>query len=194
MPRRAKTITDEQLAGLLRRVAVESRKPLRDYVVILLSFKAGLRVGEISGLQWTDVLEADRTLSNTIRVPKQVAKKGSYREIPMHPALAAALENLARLEFPDKTPTGYIVRGLYWDAPISANTLQKYLARLYREHGLDCTSHSGRRTLLTRMARTANTYGCTIFDVQRIAGHSNVTTTEAYIEPSDSVRKLVEKS
>jgi len=55
--------------------------------------------------------------------------------------------------------------------------------RWYRHVGIDgCSSHSRRRTFITNAARKISTVGGSIRDVQMLAGHSNLQTTQAYIE------------
>jgi integrase len=66
MSRRAKTLTNVELNQLLEAVQYNSLDPLRDYTIIALSFKGGLRVGEIAGLEWRDVLDASGKLSKFV--------------------------------------------------------------------------------------------------------------------------------
>jgi integrase/recombinase XerD len=64
---------------------------------------------------------------------------------------------------------------------------------IYDELGLEgCSSHSGRRTFITRAARSVHKVGGSLKDVQELAGHSSLTTTEAYIAGDrDAQRRLV---
>ena len=52
LARQAKTLTDTQFRALLRFVDEETRFPERNRVVVLLSFKSGLRAKEIACLTW----------------------------------------------------------------------------------------------------------------------------------------------
>lgn len=96
----AKPLTRSQLGGLLAHV--EHRKagdPLRDACVLQLSFRAGLRVAEIASLDWTDVTYAQGCLADAVTVPAGI-KGGAGRAVPMHPALADALQALRARDNP----------------------------------------------------------------------------------------------
>lgn len=191
--RRAKTLTDAQLAYVLVYVGKLSSNPLRDYAMVLLSFKGALRACEIAGLSWRDVTDAlGNVRADAFEVPDNIAKKGNGRTIPMHSAIHATLcalkDTLSPVETRGNKP---IIRGIN-DAAMTPNTLQKYMGRLYREMGLEgVTSHSGRRTFITKAIRKANDFSCSIKDVQNAVGHRYIDTTENYIDPSDNVGSLI---
>ena len=67
--------------------------------------------------------------------------------------------------------------------------------RWYRHVGFDgCSSHSGRRTFITNTARKISMVGGSLRDVQMLAGHSNLRTTQRYIEPdADAQRRVVQQ-
>lgn len=191
---RAKTLTTEQFSKVLQIVAEHSHHPLRDYAVLLLSFRAGLRVAEIAGLNWQDVTDVmGEVREDALEVPARCAKNGRARTVPMHPALRATLIHLRASMLPEHArPLCPIVRSADNTTRICANTLQRYLGRLYASMGLNgVSSHSGRRTFITALARRANEYGCSLKDVQRIAGHADLSTTEVYIDVSEGAGRLV---
>lgn len=198
MTKRAKTLTNQQLNAVLSYVAETSKLPLRDYVIVLLSFKAGLRIAEIAGLEWSDVTDAFGNIGRDIggerffEVPKSIAKKGSGRVLPMHDALYAALVALRSMTAPELARGRQrVVRGSNRPA-IEANTLQQYIRRLYIQCGLDgCSSHSGRRSFITSASRIAAMHGCSLRDVQKLAGHRDIATTEAYIDLSAGAAAMV---
>ncbi len=76
---------------------------------------------------------------------------------------------------------------------MSAGSVTVWFHRLYNDLGLiGCSSHSGRRTFITRAARRIVEAGGSLRDIQQLAGHANLGTTQRYIEgSSDAKRKLV---
>lgn len=185
----AKVLDDMMFARLMLEVAKGPRS-LRDQVMILLSFKAGLRAQEIAGLEWTDVTDAEGVIrSDVLFVPGDIAKRGLERSIPINPHLYTALIQL-RLQRPNDRHVIYAANPS--KKKMSPNSVTVWFSKLYAQHGFSgCSSHSGRRTFITRLARRSGLYQCSIRDVQNLAGHRNLGTTEHYIELSENVGSLV---
>ena len=76
---------------------------------------------------------------------------------------------------------------------MTPRSIVNWFHRIYAELGLNgCSSHSGRRTFITRSARIIAKVGGSLRDVQELAGHRALTTTERYIEGDrEAQRKLV---
>ena len=76
---------------------------------------------------------------------------------------------------------------------MSPVSIVNWFAKAYREIGLrGCSSHSGRRTFITRAARLVHKAGGSLRDVQLLAGHRSIQTTQRYIDgDTDAQRKLV---
>jgi integrase len=187
--RRAKTLDDPMFQKALAH-AKAGGDPERDTVILMLSFKAGLRAKEIAGLEWADITDANGDISSeTIFVPSDIAKGKRERTIPMNPKLYMALM-LLKAKRPKDTKVVY--GGKRCKDGMSANSLCVWLHRFYSELGLlGCSSHSGRRTFITNLARKAGEFECSLRDVQLLAGHKSVATTEKYIDISPHVDKLV---
>ena len=73
------------------------------------------------------------------------------------------------------------------------NSIVNWFVAKCREAGLEgCSSHSGRRTFITSAARRAHWAGASLRDVQMLAGHRSIETTQGYIDgDSDAQRRLV---
>ena len=175
--RQAKLITPT----LLRRMLAYARRgpfPKRDRVVILLSVKAGLRACEIARLDWSMVLDAHGQVASVLHVRDAVAKMRSGRRIPVHPQLRRALIALKGR----KSPAGPIIRSARGGA-MRPNSIVNWFVTLFAALDTEgCSSHSGRRTFITFAARRAHRAGCSLRDVQLLAGHSSVDLTQRYID------------
>src|SRR5919198_3132358 len=157
-------------------------------VIVLLSAKAGLRASEIANLTWDMVLGLTGQISGIIELRDHAAKKGSGRVIPIHAELRDALANLRRVAGPSEY---FITSGR--GGPVTALSIVVWFNRAFRSIGLKgCSSHSGRRTFVTRAARWVHKAGGSLRDVQLLAGHRSIQTTQRYIDgDSDAQRKLV---
>jgi integrase len=185
--RQAKILHDQQINDLLV-FASTTRNPLRNKLIVLLSVKAGLRAGEIAGLTWEMVLDPTGEVGQTIELHDCVAKKNSGRRIPISPTLQTALTAWCLLT----GSVGPVIRSERGDA-MTPTGIVNWFALAYRAVGVSgCSSHSGRRTFITRAARLVHLAGGSLRDVQLLAGHRSIQTTQRYIDgDTDVQRKLV---
>lgn len=185
--KQAKILSEDDLEDLLV-YASATRNPIRNRVIVLLSAKAGLRAAEIANLTWDMVVDPTGDVSTAIELRDHAAKKRSGRLIPLHKDLRDALlawRGIAR-------STGPVVRSERGGA-MTPLSIVIWFARAYRTIGLEgCSSHSGRRTFITRAARLVHKAGGSLRDVQLLAGHRSIQTTQRYIDgDTDAQRKLV---
>lgn len=187
--RQARTLDDKQIERVLAYITATSNSPASDELKVLLSIYSGLRACEIAGLTLDAVLNADDEIAGSITISRSIAKNGRPRVIPMHPRIRAALVKL-RAAHPNVRFLAFSNHGKIKRQ--SPNAVKKWFGRLYREVGLKgCSSHSGRRTFITRMARLANLHGSSLRDVQLLAGHARLDCTARYIDPSEDLARLV---
>ena len=165
-----------------------TRHPLRNRVIVLLAAKAGLRAVEIANLTWDMVLDPTGDVSSVIELRDIAAKNGSGRLIPVHPDLRKALVAY-RSRSPAFGPVIQSERG----GPMTPLSIVVWFNRAFRNMGLHgCSAHSGRRTFITRAARLVHKAGGSLRDVQLLAGHCSIRTTQRYIDgDTDVQRKLV---
>jgi integrase len=68
--------------------------------------------------------------------------------------------------------------------------VQIFFQRLYQRLGLKgASSHSGRRTFVTSLAKKIVAAGGSLRDVQQLAGHASLSTTQRYIEGSSDAKR-----
>jgi integrase/recombinase XerD len=190
--KQAKLITEAQVRAVLARLE-RTRYPARDKVMFLFSVKAGMRAKEIASVTWSMVTDAAGEVSDVIALEDRASKgKRGGRTIPMHPDLQAALIALhicpgARVSM--DRPVIYGERG----EGISTGAVTVWFHRLYASLGMvGCSSHSGRRTFITRAARKITEAGGSLRDVQQLAGHASLHTTTRYIEgDTEAKRRLI---
>jgi integrase/recombinase XerD len=185
--RQAKIVTPHTLRRMLARVGRGS-SPERDRAMVLFSVKAGLRAAEIARLTWPMVLDARGRVGDRIELADHIAKKGSGRHVPLHPDLRVALMALWRIS-DASGPVICSARG----GPLQPNSVVNWFVALFADLDLKgCSSHSGRRTFITRAARLAHKAGGSLRDVQLLAGHRSIETTQRYIDgDTDAQRRLV---
>jgi integrase len=185
--KQAKLLHEQQINDLLV-FASATRNPHRNNLIVLLSLKAGLRAGEVANLTWDMVVGPTGEIGLVIELHDRVAKKNSGRRIPLHPTLQSTLTAWRLLT----GGNGPVIQSERGNAMTPAGVIN-WFAFAYRAVGLTgCSSHSGRRTFITRAARLVYKAGGSLRDVQLLAGHRSIQTTQRYIDgDTDAQRKLV---
>jgi integrase/recombinase XerD len=136
------------------------------------------------------VLKPNGQLGTQLFVAAGIAKNNVARRIPLHPELGRALSTLH--QHAGRPRTGPVIQSER-GAHMTPRSIVNWFAATYAALGLDgCSSHSGRRTFITRSARLLTRSGGSLRDVQELAGHKRLTTTECYIEGDrDAQRRLI---
>jgi integrase len=185
--KQAKILGVQHVHSLLGYATI-TRQPVRNTVIVLLSVKAGLRAGEIAHLTWSMVLSPTGEIGDAIELRDSAAKNGSGRRVPIHSSLHEALLDLRQTS----DGAGPVIRSER-NRPMTPTSIVNWFAAAYRAVGLEgCSSHSGRRTFVTRAARNVHRAGGSLRDVQILAGHRSIQTTQSYIDgDTDVQRKLV---
>ena len=187
--KQAKVLTKAQIDTLLLHVG-NGRNPVRNRLIVLLSVKAGLRAKEIAHLTWSMVLNSDGTLSKEIILQDCASKGKSGRVIPMSKELfielgrwqssSNAINHHSRIISTERSSS------------TSSQAIVNMFADWYRSLGfIGASSHSGRRSAITQWARKITTVGGSLRDVQILAGHSALGTTQRYIESSQDAKRRV---
>jgi integrase/recombinase XerD len=184
--KQAKTLSKGQVDAMLAYLST-TRYPERNRLIFLLSIKAGLRAKEIAKLTWHMVKDSHGNIGRIICLEDSASKGRSGRTIPMADEISLALE-----AYWEADPHGWPrVIGTERGISTSPQAIVNMFQRWYRHLGfVGCSSHSGRRTFITNVARKISTVGGSLKDVQELAGHANLRTTQRYIDanPEAQVR------
>lgn len=194
---RAAVLSRAELRHLLRVTDATSRYPERDAVVLLLGHCLGLRITEISQITVADLMQPSGVWRKEASVRAAISKGCQQRCVyPTNKILLQAMDRYAlyRAQRGIGTSGETVYRGLQPHHPLimsrrggafelntkrrtigagrkdykAADALQAYVTRLYHRAGFkDASSHSGRRSLATKvLAKT----GC-METVSLILGH-----------------------
>ena len=186
--KQAKTLNKGQVEAVLGYLAT-TRWPTRNRVIFLLSTKAGLRAKEIASLTWRMVTDARGQIGQSIVLENAASKGQSGRVIPMNDELRTALAAYAKTTF--IASSSFLIESERSNR-MSAQAIVNLFWRWYQHIGFDgCSSHSGRRTFITNTARKISTVGGSLRDVQMLAGHTNLRTTQRYIEANPEAQTRI---
>lgn len=190
----ARVLTERELRKVLNFCNTQPHAT-RNRTMLLCTHMAGMRVGEVAALTVSDVLAMDGTVkeeialsaqqtkgnrARTVLVPKKLREElTSYlqQRYGLTNLLAVTQTDTQRALFPtQKNPK----RGF------TANTLCQLFHKIYKDSQMyGATSHSGRRTFITKLADK----GVGVRVLMALAGHKSIATTQRYIELNPTIMK-----
>ena len=185
--KQAKTLSRTQLK-MISEYLLTNRYGLRDQTIFYFSIKAGLRAKEIAHLKWSMVMNSDGSVGDYLNLPNSSSKGKSGRIVPLNKDLKRNLIELLQehSSYQDFAPPTSAIMRTERSKSTSAQAIVNMFQRWYDRLGLiGCSSHSGRRTFITETSKKISTVGGSLRDIQMMAGHSSLQTTQRYIE-SDS--------
>lgn len=189
MSKQAKTLTAQELRRVLDYIATR-RHAARNRAMLQTMYLAGLRVGECAALRYEDVLDGEGKVRSEIRLDAEQTKGRYGRVVFVSEKLRKELSAYIRA-VPPSEPTAKLFYTQKKNADgFTANTLCQFFHHLFRSCGIEgASSHSPRRTFITNLADK----GVSVRVLQSLAGHRNISTTQAYIDVNDAMkRKAVE--
>jgi len=170
--KQAMTLNERQLRLVLSHCSTR-RHAARDRAIVMVSFLAGLRAKEIAALTLDNVRSENGSMREEFILSPEQTKGRKARRVFVNSKLRKELEQyLKQVQLAEKCPT--LFQSQKGNA-FGANTLCQLLLNIYGACGLDgASSHSGRRTLLTRLASK----GISVRVLAEIAGHSSISITQ----------------
>ena len=181
MTKKARTITDAKLTQALKVLDHP-----RERLMLLLSAKAGLRAVEIAGLTWDRIDLAEGIIRLT------TTKGRKPRTVPMNKDVLTAVKLYADHNGQRRAHVFTNTQSRPGQ-PLTPNAVAVWFADLYKRRlGWEgYSSHSGRRTFCTKVARKITEAGGSLRDVQDLMGHESLQTTQRYIDVDPDAQKKV---
>ena len=190
----ARVLTERELRKVLNYCNTQPHSA-RNRTMLLCTHLAGMRCKEVAALRICDVLATDGTIKEEVALSATQTKGNKARTVLMPKKLRDEVQDylqqrfgLTILQAVAKTDTQ---RALFPTQKnpqrgFTANTLCQLFHKLYKDAQMDgATSHSGRRTFITKLADK----GVGVRVLMALAGHKSIATTQRYIELNPTVMK-----
>ncbi len=189
MSKQAKVLTTQEIRRVLDYVATRPHSE-RNRAMFLTMLYAMLRVKECAALRYEDVLDAEGKIRADFYLDAEQTKGRKGGTVFISKKLRKELQAYVRL-FPPKALSDKLFYSQKRPSEgWNSNTLCQFFHHLFRECGISgASSHSPRRTGITNLADK----GVSVRVLQSICRHANISTTQAYIDVNDAMkRKAVE--
>ena len=183
----AKVLNDKEIRRVLLYISAH-KHAARNKAMLLCTHLAGMRIGEVSALRLCNVLNADGTIRDEVRLTADQTKGDRGRTVLLPKRLREELFNYLSGRFRLKDLTAVTMtdtnRALFCtqknaDRGFTANTASQLFHYIYKHAGIEGgSSHSGRRGFITTLANK----GANVRVLMELAGHRNISTTQAYID------------
>ena len=178
--RQALTLTDTQYRQVINSCNVR-KHTLRDQTIVHMSFLAGLRAMEIAALRIEDVYDNSGVVRSQFTITGAQTKGGYTRTVYVSGKLKRVLKQYHSLVDGRSRSSPLFMTQMR--TSFSANTMCQLFLQIYKDCGLrGASSHSGRRTFITKLANT----GINVRLLAALAGHRHISTTQRYIDVNDA--------
>ena len=143
------------------------------YWACVLALYTGLRRGEVVALKWrsvdfdTGIITVKESYCRTLRAEQAHTKSGKIRYVPIPQKLASSLEMLREIS----PAQAHVLPHL------TVDTMHRHLAKMAESAGVPVIRfHDLRHTFASNFIRG----GGSLYDLQKILGHSTIQVTERY--------------
>lgn len=167
--------SEDELLKIEEAALSENSLGRRDYAIVLLASRLGLRSGDIAALTFDEIDYS----TNLIRITQQ--KTGMRLELPLLPEIKEAVESYVVGERPvSDSPYIFLTpRAPYQH--ISAKAIGKRVAKAIERTGIDIGSRKrGAHSLRASLASSMINDGIPYEAVRKTLGHSDLNSTKCY--------------
>ncbi|MDA9296130.1 site-specific integrase [Burkholderiales bacterium] len=175
----ATTLNSKQIKRTAQ--AIKLRKyAVRDLTIFYFGLYSGLRAKELASLRVSNVYTEDGAVRDTFVLQKEQTKGNKTRIVYISTALQKTLISYKQ-SLSNFTYDSYLFNTRKSKC-FSANTMSQLFLNIFKSAQLDdASSHSMRRTFITELAHK----GINVRVLQQLAGHSDIGTTQRYIDYND---------
>jgi integrase/recombinase XerD len=174
--KQAQTLTERDIKRVMAYCNTR-RHRTRDRTIIQFSILAGLRAKELAALTVSDVYDDTGTVRDKFILDRSQTKGRHARTVYISRRLRRVLEEYRHII--RHRPAHEPLFRTQQHTAFSANTMCQLFLNIYHACGLtNASSHSGRRTFITRLAEQ----GINVRLLAELAGHRHISTTQRYID------------
>jgi integrase/recombinase XerD len=178
---RAAVLSNAQVKHIFRVARSRGRHAARAEAVLAVSLGLGLRAKELASLTWADVYDQEGKIRKVVHLKVAYTKGARTRDVFVSsPSLRRVPEKYGERDW---LGSGRASQAALFASqkggPMTACSMARFLKAIYSEAGIaGASSHSGRRTLITRLAER----GIDLKSIAQIVGHTSIRTTAMYVE------------
>lgn len=168
----------EEVGQLLLSVNRSSKTGKRNYAIMVVAARLGLRASDIAGLTFDSINE----ISATVKVTQR--KTGEPLTLPLLDEVKEALHDYLDNARPAQDDCHIFLKAR-GKGPMSPANIGKVVELAFNASGVDCGtrrrgSHSLRASLATALLEEGNGY----HTIRQVLGHSDVQSTKSYVKAS----------
>ncbi|WP_040212546.1 tyrosine-type recombinase/integrase [Clostridium polynesiense] len=160
-----------QVKKLLKQIDTTTFTGLRDYTLFLTILDTGIRIKEALALEVEDINLND----SIVTVKATNSKTRTERFLPISKRVARLLNELIKIS--NKNNSNYVFINEY-GMPSCYLGVRSAMNRYSQKAGFRCTLYMLRHTYATNAVKA----GMDIFSLQRIMGHTELSTTRKYVQ------------
>ena len=180
--KQAKVLSDKELKKVIDYIEAFDRHSERNRAIILLTHYCGMRVSEVASLFVSDVVNDKGEINDVIHLTANQTKGTKSRRVFVNKKAKHTLKRYLQSDL-SVIQQSYLFQ-TQKSARFNNTALIMLIKNSYERVGVvGASSHSGRRTFITKLA----TSGVSVRVIAEAVGHSSIATTQRYIDVNDEL-------
>ena len=180
--KQAKVLSDKELKKVIDYIEAFDRHSERNRAIILLTHYCGMRVSEVASLFVSDIVNDKGEINEVIHLTANQTKGTESRRVFVSKKAKQALKRYLQSNL-SVIQQSYLFQ-TQKSKRFNTTALITLIKHLYERVGIvGASSHSGRRTFITKLA----TSGISVRVIAEAVGHSSIATTQRYIDVNDGL-------